>query len=133
MPARESAVLYLHALDERTEDDALRERRERRARDEGEIPRCLALRDQPKLKRNAAEYQRQQHHDHRQIKGWHDDRIGNRERDQETGAAEHEPGLVAVPEWCDRAHHLVALAFALGERKQNADAEIEAVEDDIHR
>src|SRR5690606_17782731 len=47
-------------------------------------------------------------------------------------AAQHQPGLVAVPERRDRVHHLVALVLLPGEREQDSNAEIEAVEDHIH-
>ena len=91
------------------------------------------LRDPAELEGDAAEDQRQQHDDDRQVERRHDHRIGEREGDQQPAAAEHEPGLVAVPERRDRVHHLVAVVLVLGERKQDADAEIEAVEDDVER
>ena len=95
---------------------------------------CLAgRRDPAELEGHAAEDQRQQHDDDRQIERRHDHRVGLREGDPQAAAAEHQPGLVAVPERRDRVHHLVALAFAARERKQDADAEVEAVEDDVER
>ena len=116
------------------EDDALAQRRQRGAGSEGEIPVGLAgLRDGAEFERDAAEDERKQHHDHRQIERRHDDGIGARERDPQSAAAEHQPGLVAVPERRDRGDHLVALFFVATERKQDADAEIETVEDDVER
>src|SRR5207253_410295 len=67
----------------------------------------------------------------RQIKRWHDHGIGTRKRHPQPAAAEDEPGLVAVPERRDRVHQGVAVAFAAREGEENADAEIETVEDDI--
>jgi hypothetical protein len=52
---------------------------------------------------------------------------------QKAASAEHEPRLVAIPERGDGIHHLVAVVLALRERKQYADAEIEAVDDHVHR
>jgi len=37
------------------------------------------------------------------------------------------------PKRRDRIHHLVAINFAREEREQDADAKIEAVENDVHR
>ena len=75
----------------------------------------------------------EQHHDHRQIERRHDHRIGVRKRDPQSAAAEHQPGFVAVPERRDRVDHLVLFLLLLGEGEQDADAEIEAVEDDVER
>ena len=108
-----------------------RQARERRAAGEGQVPQRLVGADLAELEGDAAKHQRQQHHDHRQIERRHDDGIGQRERHQQAAAAHHQPGLVAVPERRDRRHHLVALGVVLGERKQHADAEVEAVEDDV--
>ncbi len=134
MPAGEHAVLHLDALNEPAQDQALAEGRQRRAGREGEVPVPLAgRRDPAELECDAAEHQRQQHHDHRKVERRHDHRIGAAESDPQPAAAEHQPGLVAVPERRDRVHHLVALALAAGIGKEDADAEIEAVEDDIER
>ena len=62
------------------EDHALREGGERRADGEGDVPPGLAARDGAEFERDAAEHQRQQHDDHRQIERRHDHRIGARER-----------------------------------------------------
>src|SRR5207245_11128085 len=96
----------------------------------GEGPVPLAGHSDPtELECDPAKHQRQQHHDDRYIERRQNDRIGERESDHQSGAAEHEPRLVAVPERSDGIHHLVALAFALGEWEHYADSEIEAVED----
>ncbi len=116
------AVSDRNALDQPAEDHPLRESGKRRAGGEGEIPTRLAARDGAELEGHAAEDQRQQHDDHRQIERRHDHRIGARKCHPQSAAAEDEPGLVAVPERRDGAHHLVALPFARRERKQDADA-----------
>src|SRR6266566_3545892 len=99
-----------------------------------ERPMRLAAYAEPaELECDAAKDQRQQHDDDRQIERRQNDRIRQRESDHQSGAAEHEPGLIAVPERRDGIHHLVALVLAFGERKQDADAEVESVEDHVHR
>src|SRR5690606_7836438 len=45
---------------------------------------------------------------------------------------EHQPRLVAIPEGCDRIHHDVAVFLLVRKREEDADAEIEAVEDNVH-
>src|ERR1700722_4559922 len=100
MAAAKGAVFDLHALDQRAEDYALRESGERRARGEGEIPEFLARAPDPaEFEGDAAQDQAEQHRDRRQIKRRLQDRIGVREGGEQPVAAEHEPGLVAVPEW----------------------------------
>jgi len=79
--------------------------------------RLAAHAEPTELECDAAKDQRQQHDHDRQIERRQNDRIGERESDHQSGAAEHEPGLVAVPERRDGIHHLVALVLALGERK----------------
>ncbi len=133
-PACERAVLDLDALDQPAQDQALAECGEGRAGREGEIPiRLAGDGDHAKLERHPAKDERQQHHNDGQIERRHDDGVGLRERDPEPAAAEHQPGLVAVPERRDRVHHLVALALVAREGKQDAGAEIEAVEDHVER
>src|SRR5439155_24215741 len=44
---------------------------------------------------------------------------------------EHEPGLVAVPDRRDRVHHQVARGAVKHEAVEDADAEVEAVEQDV--
>ncbi len=133
-PAGESAVLHLDALNEPAEDEALAKGRHGRAAGEGEIPIFPAGdRDPAELEGDAAKHQRQQHDDDRDVERRHDHRVGLRERDPQAAAAEHQPGLVAVPERRHRVHHLVALALVAGVREQDAGAEVEPVEDDVER
>ena len=132
--AGEHAVLHLDALDQGGEDHALADRGDGRAGGEGEIPIVFAGDgDRAEFEGDAAEHQRQQHDDDRQVERRHDHRIGLREGHPQPAAAQHQPGLVAVPERRDRVHHLIALALGPCERKQDAGAEVEAVEDDVER
>ena len=85
--------LHFEALDEGAEHDPLREGRDQRAAAEGAVPETtqrLVL--EAELESDAAKHQRQQHDDRR-----NDDRERERKRRQQAEAAEHEPGLVAVP------------------------------------
>jgi hypothetical protein len=84
------------------------------------------------FKRDAAKDQRKQHHNDRNVKRRHDDRIGLGKSHEQSSAAEHQPCLVAIPVRCDRTRHLVAFALVLCERKKNADTEIKAVEQHVH-
>ncbi len=93
----------------------------------------MRLRDPAELERDATEHQCQQHHDERHVERRHHDRVSGRERHEQAVAAEDEPRLVAIPERRDRVHHPIAVGFARKERKQDADAEIESVEDHVQR
>ena len=83
------------------------------------------------LEGDAAEDQRQQHDQDREIDRRDDDREGQRERGQQPDAAEHQPGLVAVPDRRDGVHHQVARRGVRREAVEHADAEIEAVEQHV--
>ena len=90
------------------------------------------LGDEAEFEGDAPEHERQQHDDDWQVEGRHDDPIGQRKRHQEPRAAQHEPGLVAVPVGRDGVHHVVALLLRGTGQEQGADAKVEAVEQDIH-
>jgi hypothetical protein len=66
------------------------------------------------------------------ISGAQQHRIGQRKRRQQPRAAEHQPGLVAVPHRRHGVHHDVAVMPQRHEGIQHADAEVEAVHHDIH-
>ena len=50
---------------------------------------------------------------------------------QQAQAAQHQPGFVAVPDRRDGIHQQIARGFAVGEIVENADAQIEAVQQHI--
>jgi hypothetical protein len=83
------------------------------------------------LERHAAEDQRQQNQRDRHVERGHQRGVGFREGREEPTAAENQPCLVAVPHGRDGGLHVIALARILCEGKEDADAEIEAVERDI--
>jgi hypothetical protein len=92
----------------------------------------VRLRDPAKFERNTAQDKAEQHHEDRHMQRRHQDRIGQRKRNEQAASAENQPCLVAVPERRYRIHHLIALGFDPCCREQDADAEVESVEDDIH-
>src|SRR5437868_8138514 len=82
---------------------------------------------------DTAEDQAEQHGDERRVERRQDDRISERERRHQPAAAEHQPGLVAVPDRRDRVHRAIASPSDRESGEEDADAEIEAVHDDVHR
>ena len=83
------------------------------------------------LESDAAEDEREQHDQDREIDRRNDDGEGERKRREQAQSAEYQPGLVAVPDRRDRIHHDGARGVVRREAVENADAEIEAVEDDV--
>ena len=79
------------------------------------------------LERHAAEDQRQQHEENREIEGGQQRSVGCGEGGKEPAAAEDEPCLVAIPDGCDGGLHLVAFVTVFREGEEDADAEIEAI------
>ena len=80
---------------------------------------------------DAAEYQCQQHEQHGEVQRRDDDRESQREGGEQGEAAKHQPGLVAVPDRRDGIHDQVARLEVRLEAIEDADAEIEAVEQDV--
>jgi hypothetical protein len=85
------------------------------------------------LERHAAEHEREQHDQHREIYRGQDDGEGERKRREQRDAAENEPGLVAVPDGRNRVHHQIARLAVGREAVEDADAEVEAVEQHIEK
>ncbi len=83
------------------------------------------------LEGDAAQHEAEQHRDQRRIERGQDDRIGQREGGHQAPAAQHQPGLVAVPDRRDAVHRDVPLMADLEAGEEDADAQIEAVHDDI--
>jgi len=134
-PAGETPVRDGDALDETAEDQALRRRRQGRAAGEHlgpEFPAPIA-RAEAEFEGHAPEDQAGEHQQHRQVEGRHQHRIGQRKRRQKPAAAQHQPGLVAVPDGGDGVHHHVPILLRPGEREQDAEAEVEAVEGDVEQ
>ena len=121
------------AMDVLSEDAALGEGGDERAPEERLVPALLGCpRGRPELERDAAEDETEQHREDREVERRQDDRERERERGEERNPAEHEPGLVPVPDRRDRGHHQIAGAIVRREREKDPDAEVEAVEQHIH-
>ena len=128
------AALDRDALEQRAERDPLREGRDQRAEEEAGIPEFAVAGIAPaELEGDAAEDEAEQHRDQRRVERGQDDRISEREGGEQPAAAEHQPGLVAVPDRRDRVHRLVALLADREAREEDADAEIEPVHHHIGR
>src|SRR5665213_4453515 len=122
----------LETLDERAEHHALRERRHRRANGKGAAPEAPQPRVlKAELKRYAAEDEREQHDQDRKIDCRNDDGEGERKCRQQAKPAEHEPRLIAIPDRRDRIHNESAIGFVRREAIEDADAQVETVEDDV--
>ena len=111
---------------------ALRERGDEGAEPEQPVPQLAvpAFGLDAELERHAAQHEADQHRDHRKVEGAEDHPVRHRERDQQQSHAEHEPGLVRVPEGRDRRdHHALFVGVARGH--EHADAEVVAVQHDV--
>ena len=126
------AARDVDALQDGAERNALRQRRQQRSAGKGDVPLVPFLCRAPaEFKGDAAEHQAEQHRDHGRVERRHQHRIGQRERGHQAAAAEHQPGFVAVPDRRDAVHDDVAIALLRKQRKQDAEAEVEAVHHDI--
>jgi hypothetical protein len=129
--ARICAPVHSDALHQGSERNALGGGREGRPGREGPVPcESLAFGAPAELESDAAKYEAKQHRDQRRIKRRQHHRVGQWKRRIEPAAAQHQPCLVAVPHWRDRVHCKIAIP-RLEEGKEDANAEIESVGDDI--
>ena len=70
------------------------------------VPECLVLGVAvPELEGDAAKDQSEQHDQDREVNRRDDDGESERKGREERNATEHQPGLVAVPDWRDGVHH----------------------------
>src|SRR3546814_4233805 len=75
------------------------------------------------LEGDAAEDEAEQHGDERRIERRKDGGVGQREDREKADAAEHQPGLVAVPDGGDGIHRDVAVVPLVDQREQHARSE----------
>src|SRR5271167_3717586 len=103
--AAEHPPLDPEPLNKGAEHHALRENRDKRTDLKGTIPKGApdAILE-AKLEGDAAEDERDQHHQDRKVYGRYDNGKSQRKRREEGDAAKHQPGLVAVPDRRDRVH-----------------------------
>ena len=89
----------------------------------------------PVLERDAADDQRDEDQQQRQVEGAEHGRVPGGERGERGPARGEQPDLVAVPDGADRVDHdpAVGVVAAAEERQQDADAEVEALEDEVAR
>ena len=126
-----------HAAQEIAERGAEEHRRESRSEREDGVPERTpqAVFDvRAELDRDAAQDERPENQEDRQVEAREAGREHRREGEEEDAAGGEQPDLVAVPERADRGQHLPA--FPVGARNQEvegAGAEIETVHDDIDR
>ena len=116
------------------ERDAHQERRENAREREAGVPqdtppghRLLA----PELNRDGAENQGEQEEDERVVEAREDGRVHFRKGREQRAAAGHQPDLVPVPHRADRVQHQPPVLVLFRKQMQNADAQIEPVEDRI--
>jgi len=72
------------------------------------------------LEGDAAEHQRDEHDEQRQVEGRQERGVGEREGAEQAGSAQHQPGLVEIPDRRDRVHGRIALALVPEPREQDA-------------
>ena len=117
-----------HALQDGAESNALRQRGQQRTAGEGDVPAIALPAGSPaEFERHAAKHQAEQHSDHRGVQRGHQHGIGQRKRREHPAAAEHQPGLVAVPHRRHTVHDDIAVGLVRKQRKQQAEAKVEAV------
>jgi hypothetical protein len=114
---------------------ALANRGDIRSRGECLVPEGLVrfVRLEAKLEGDSTPDKACQHQHDRDVERAQQHRISEWEYGKQARAAKGQPGLVAIPDRRDRVHHRVAVVpVASDERKQDADAEVEAVHDHVH-
>jgi hypothetical protein len=124
-----------HAVEEVREPDAPDERRTDaadgvRPHPDGAPTRARALR--APLERDHADDQEDEHEQQGDVEAGEHRRVPRREGGEGGASRDDEPDLVAVPDGPDRLEHDSALALVAGqERQQHADAEVEALEQEV--
>src|SRR5215208_5377742 len=131
--ASEMPSVNLETLNECTEHDALGKGRQCRTVTERAVPEASqGGPPEPELEGDAAEHQRQQHDEDREVNRRNDDGEGERKCGQQAEAAEHHPGFIAVPDRRHRVHDEVAPRFVVRrEAVKHSDPEIEPIEDHV--
>ena len=129
--------LDAHALDEVRESDAEQDRDEPRADRVRPVPGVTPLLGGDlgaPLECHDADDQADEDQEQGQVHAREHGRVPLGERGEGRATSGEQPHLVAVPVGADRAHGLGALTVALGdEGEEHADAEVEALEDQVDR
>ena len=120
------------ALHEGPHDGPLHQSGEDRAAGKGRVPQeAVALGFEAELEGDPAQDEPDQHEDDGDVERRQHDGIGERKGREQAAAAEHEPGLVAVPEGRHRVHHGVAVFVGGSEGEKHAEPEVVAPEQHI--
>ena len=129
--------LNAHALDEVRECDAQQDRDEPRADRVRPVPGVTPLLGgdlATPLEGHDADNQADEDQEEGEVHAREHGRVPLGERGEGRATSGEQPHLVAVPVGADRAHGLGALTVALGdEGEEHADAEVEALEDQVDR
>ena len=120
------------ALDVGPEYQTLRESCHHRTEVEGAIPQLAPARQVPKFERHTAEDKPDQHDQDRKVHRRNDDRERERKCGIERDTPEYQPRLVTVPDRGHRIHHQIAARLVRRKGGQDAHAEVEAVEQNVH-
>ena len=128
--AGEALAVNTRAGDQSAQGEALAQRRDQAADAESIVPQpplcMLAI-----LEGDAAEDQGEDHHHDRQVKRVEHDAVGQRESAEQRAAEHDQPALIGVPNAAEARHHDAAALVFAHEKREHADAEIEAVEHDV--
>jgi len=133
--ATEGATADGETVDHRPDHHALAEGCQQGAAKKGAIPEWPVRRRglEAKLKGDAAKNQADQHQGQGDRQGVDDHRVGEGKGAKQAGAAEHQPGFIAIPYRRDAVDHYVAIPAAPHRAEQQADAQIKAIHDDVHQ
>jgi hypothetical protein len=85
-----------------------------------------------KVERHPAQYEPDQHECHRQVERRQHHTVRLREGHQQDAGAEHQPGLVGIPERPDGGNHAVLVGI-VHQRQQQPHAQVEAVQNDVNQ
>src|SRR5690606_37002940 len=133
--ADELTTHHLDAVDVGAQRDTLEERGDHRSPDERLIPQVAPfIRGlEPKFEGDATENESEQHEHQRQHEGTEHHGVGQWKCSKQSRPAQHKPRLVAIPDRRNRVHHHVAVLLIGEKGKQDANAQVKAVHDDIHQ
>ena len=138
LPERPDVValrIHRHAADDVAERDADEQRGYQAAEEEGAVPHgAPAAVTVAELERDRPQDEPEQHEHDRQVEAAEGHGVHHGEGGEDGAGAGEEPDLVAVPHGADRRADDALLVVALrDEGIEHARAEVEAVEDHVHR
>ncbi len=124
-----------HSLDDVRKRDTPQDRGEQAPGEGHPVPTVrprLVVLLMAKLERHAAQDQPDEDEEERDVEPAEECRVPERKGSERRSAGEDEPHLIAVPHRADAADHHASLdVVATDERQQHADAEVEALEEEV--